>query len=244
LQLAGKALDLLAQLALHLEAGMPRQTLLDTLWPEQCGTQATVSLNSLVYNLQRRLRLTSREATPVIYANGSYHLNRDGGYTTDIARFDELISTGNRQAATDEHTAACLSFERAVALYRGDLSTGTDVYAVIERERLRANFLWGLVWLANHAYCSGDYAASLQHALRLLSIDPCREDAHRVIMRTHLRRGERAQALRQYRLCEYVLRREFDTAPEPQTIALYERIRIDPTSVSGQASPNGEGGSR
>jgi DNA-binding SARP family transcriptional activator len=64
-----------------------------------------------------------------------------------------------------------------------------------------------------------------------LSIDPCREDAHRVIMRTHLRRGERAQALRQYRLCEYVLRREFDTAPEPQTIALYERIRIDPTSV-------------
>jgi DNA-binding SARP family transcriptional activator len=50
-------------------------------------------------------------------------------------------------------------------------------------------------------------------------------------MRAYVRRGERAQALRQYRLCEHVLRREFDTAPEPLTTELFERIRASPAGV-------------
>jgi hypothetical protein len=50
-------------------------------------------------------------------------------------------------------------------------------------------------------------------------------------MRCHVRRGERAQALRQYRLCESVLRSEFETDPEPATKALFEQIRLDPDSV-------------
>ena len=228
---AGKAMALLSSLALHLESGVSRETLLDALWPEQETTQSTVSLNSLVYNIQRRVRHESRDATPVIYANGSYFLNQDAGYTTDIVRFDALISGGNRLAATGRDAEALASYERAVDLYRGDLSTGTDVYAVIERERLRANYLSVLGWLADHAYRSQDYGAALHHALRVLRCDPCREDAHRIVMRAHVRRGERAQALRQYRVCEQVLRREFDTAPEAPTSALFEVIRRDPASI-------------
>ena len=228
---AGKAMALLSSLALHLESGVPRETLLDALWPEQDTTQSAVSLNSLVYNIQRRVRHESRDATPVIYANGSYFLNRDAGYTTDIVRFDALISGGNRLAATGEDTEALASYERAVDLYRGDLCTGTDIFAVIERERLRANYLSVLGWLADHAYRSEDYGAALHHALRVLRCDPCREDAHRIVMRAHVRRGERAQALRQYRVCEHLLRREFDTAPEAPTTALFEVVRRDPASI-------------
>ena len=64
-----------------------------------------------------------------------------------------------------------------------------------------------------------------------LICDPCREDGYRLAMRAYVRRGERAQALRQYRLCEHVLRREFDTAPEPLTTELFERIRASPAGV-------------
>jgi hypothetical protein len=39
------------------------------------------------------------------------------------------------------------------------------------------------------------------------------------------------QALRQYRLCETVLRAEFDAAPELSTTALYDQLRQAPSSI-------------
>jgi DNA-binding SARP family transcriptional activator len=231
LLVAGKAMSLLSALALHLDAGMTREALLDTLWPDQESAQSIVSLNSLVYSLQRRLRADPHDASAVVYANGCYYLNAAAGYRTDIARFDALVDAGNRLAASGKEAAAACHYQRAVALYRGDLCTGTDVYVVIERERLRASFLTVLAWLADRAYREGDDVAALDHAVRLLACDPCREDAHRLVMRARMRRGERAQAMRQYRLCEHVLRREFDAEPEPLTTDLFDQIRNAPASV-------------
>ena len=67
--------------------------------------------------------------------------------------------------------------------------------------------------------------------MQLLACDPYREDAHRVLMRVHVQRGERAQALRQYRVCEQLLRQEFDAPPEAATTALFDRIRCDPETL-------------
>jgi hypothetical protein len=50
-------------------------------------------------------------------------------------------------------------------------------------------------------------------------------------MRCYVRRGERAQALRQFRICESVLRTEFNAPPEPATLALFERVRLTPAEV-------------
>jgi hypothetical protein len=50
-------------------------------------------------------------------------------------------------------------------------------------------------------------------------------------MRCHVRLGERAQALRQYRVCRQILEREFGALPEPSTQALFAQIRLDPGSV-------------
>jgi DNA-binding SARP family transcriptional activator len=67
--------------------------------------------------------------------------------------------------------------------------------------------------------------------MQLLLMDPCREDAHRMAMQCHVLRGERAQALRQYRVCERILRLEFDAAPEEATRALFDQVRLDPSSL-------------
>ncbi len=231
LLVAGKAMALLSVLALHLESGVPREMLLELLWPDQDAAQSTVSLNSLVYSLHRRLRVDDLDAPAVIHANGSYYLNRDAGFSTDIALFDLLISRGNWLATTGNAAEAAHYYQRALDLYRGDLCTGTDVFAVIERERLRASYLTVLARLAEHAYRADDFNTALELALRLLACDPCREDAHRMVMRAHVRRGERAQALRQYRLCEHALMREFEIEPEALTTELFDRVRLDPSSI-------------
>jgi DNA-binding SARP family transcriptional activator len=71
----------------------------------------------------------------------------------------------------------------------------------------------------------------LEHAQCLLVHDPCREDAHRLAMRCYVRRGERAQAVQQYRLCEQILRAELDARPEHATMALFDQVRLNPDSV-------------
>jgi DNA-binding SARP family transcriptional activator len=225
LLITGKAMTLLVELALRLDSGVPRDELLATLWPDQEMAHATVSLNSLVYSLQRRLRDRVHCETALTYANGSYHFNQTAGVTTDVSIFDAQVARGTRLAAAGETAAARRSFKLAVDLYRGDLCTSANVYAVIERERLRASFLTALAWLADRAYRDGNDAAALRYALRILGCEPCREDAHRIVMRVRVHQGERAQALRQYQICEEVLRREFDTVPEEATRELFERIR-------------------
>lgn len=225
---AGKALTLMSTLALHLETGVSRDALLETLWPEQGSDQSANSLHSLIYSLQRRLSRGGFEPAAVVYANGSYTLNREAGVSTDVARFDALVAEGNRLASLQHHAEANGRYEQAVTLYRGDLTVDKDVFAVIERERLRASFLTMLARLAERAYGEADYTAAAAHASRMLAYDPCREDAHRVVMRAHMRRGERAQALRQYRHCQDILQREFETAPEAATAELFELIRGNP----------------
>ena len=231
LPISGKAMTLLSTLALHRESGVPREALLDLLWPEQETAQATVSLNSLVYSLHRRLRDDRHGESAVVYAHGAYFLNVAAGYGTDIAHFDALVRAGDRLAAAGRPADAAVHYELAVDLYRGDLCNGADVYAIIERERLRAGYLTVLAWLADRAASAGEHTEALEHALRLLACEPCREDAHRLVMRAHVRRGERAQALRQYRLCEQVLRDEFDAVPEALTTELFDRIRSDSARI-------------
>ena len=65
----------------------------------------------------------------------------------------------------------------------------------------------------------------------MLAHDPCGEDAHRLVMPCHVRRGERAQALHHYGVYVDILRAAYATTPEPATVALFEQVRRDPGSV-------------
>jgi hypothetical protein len=52
-----------------------------------------------------------------------------------------------------------------------------------------------------------------------------------MVMRTYVRSGARAQALRQYQLCRLILQDEFDAVPEPATDRLFDLLRTDPGQV-------------
>lgn len=226
----GKTEALLCNLALGGESGVDREPLLDVLWPDTDGAHASQSLNSLVYSLHRQLGDAIGQQAPVVYEEGGYRLNMRAGIGIDFVWFAELVQHAGWQAGAGQHSAAVRSYLCAANLYRGDL-VGAQLQAVVERERLRAAYLNALARLADYSYGERDYAASLDYAFRLLVHDPCREDAHRLAMRSYVRQGERAQALRQYTLCRSVLRAEFDARPEPATTALFHQIRRDPANV-------------
>jgi DNA-binding SARP family transcriptional activator len=227
----GKAEVLLSYLALRHGRRVPREELLDVLWPEGDHARAKLSLNSLVYSLHRLLGDQLGGAAPVLCAGGYYRLQVEAGVCVDVACFDALVDAGDREAHAAGLPAGAQTYARAVRLYRGDLCTAMDMHAVVERQRLRNRYAILLARLADYYFGQRDYAACLDLATRLLVHDPCNEDAHRLVMRCYVRRGERTQALRQYQVCRDILQAEFGAAPELATTALFDQARLDPGSI-------------
>jgi DNA-binding SARP family transcriptional activator len=226
----GKTEALLCHLALRYASGIPRAVLLATLWPDSDAALAAEALRGRVKSLHT-LRAALGGATPVLQVDGGLRLNAAAGVSVDVARFDALAATGDQQARAGDTVAAAAAYQHAVQLYHGDLCVAPDLHAAVERERLRARYLSLLASLATYAYAARDDAACLAYAQRILAHDPCREDAHRLVMRCHVRRGERAQALHHYGVCVDILRAAYATTPEPATVALFEQVRRDPGSV-------------
>lgn len=70
----------------------------------------------------------------------------------------------------------------------------------------------------------GDAAAALPLAQELLATEPLSEDAHRLVMRLHYLRGDRAAAMLAFDRCEQLLKHEVGTAPSAETLALLATI--------------------
>jgi DNA-binding SARP family transcriptional activator len=227
----GKAESLLTSLALRREQGLQREALIGSLWPNIEADLANQSLRSLVYSIQRLIGPEIGGAPPVLRLGDQLRLNTGAGIGVDVDVFETLAAGGHQRVRADDPGQAESLYARAVALYAGDLCVGADVHALIERERLRALHQNVLARLADFHFQAHRYEESLARALELLSDEPCREDAHRLALRGYVRLGQRAQAMRQYRLCATILRAEFDTAPEPGTLALFEQLRLDSGAV-------------
>jgi DNA-binding SARP family transcriptional activator len=222
---------LLLSLALEERRGVPRDRLLSQVWPDGDVALAVQSLHSLVHSLNQLLGDGIHGALPVVHAGEIYRLNVEAGIAVDITTFDALARRGEQHWRAGDWSAASNCYTDAVALYRGDIHACSDDSAIVERERLRALYLVMLGRLADVARRDGDYSAALEYASRVLKYDAEREDAHRTLMYCYARLGQRVQALRQYQLCERLLRETFDAVPEPATRSLFDRLRLDPAAV-------------
>lgn len=227
----GKSEALLALLALQSGRRVAREQLVQALWPESDPALGLRSLNTLVYRLHKLLGPPLQGAAAILHEDGYYRLNMEAGIGVDVTCFNLLVTEGDQQLRARNTAAALAAYQRAARLYRDDLRLATGEYTVMERERLRARYLTLLAEVAELLYRAGDYHIALEYLWRLLTRDSYREDAHRLVMRCYVRRGERAAALHQYQVCAEVLRFEFDTAPEAATVALYEQIRRDPDQM-------------
>lgn len=219
----------LRRLALAGPPGVPREEMLGMLWPDADDAAGGRCFNTLVTEVRKLLRDADDDVQPLLNGDGCYRLNACSGVGTDVQQFDLLVDRGHQAVAAGAAAEALACYQQALELYRGDLYVGrgpwSEVDAFVEQERLRSRCLTVLGRSAELAIGVGDVRAAIAHARRLLSMDACSERGHRLVMHTYMLRGERAQCLRQYRVCAEAMRREFDTEPEPATAALYDLAR-------------------
>ena len=228
LRAAARTEQLLLSLALAQTRGVTRERLLSQVWPEADVSLPAQSLHSLLHTLHRMLGDAIGGATPVVHDGEMYRLNFEAGIAVDVTAFDGLARRGDQAWRAGLHSLACDHCRQAVGLYRGDLHAIGDESVLVERERLRGSYLLMLGRLADVARRDGDCVSAMEYASQVLKHDAGREDAHRVLMASYAQLGQRVQAMRQYQLCERILREAFEAIPEPATRALYDHLRLRP----------------
>ncbi len=65
---------------------------------------------------------------------------------------------------------------------------------------------------------------ALEYSQKLLDIDGCLEEAHRLAMRAYAAKGDRAGLVRQYERCQQALHDEVNAPPSPQTVQLFKNL--------------------
>ncbi len=220
-----RALPLLAWLVLHRRTIHQRDALAFAFWPDLDEEEARANLRRHLYAITKGL--PAHDGEPWFVADKkSVFWNAQAKMSCDV---DDL------EAAL----ASDASLDRVAAIYRGPLLFGLDEpWIDAERERLQRR-VEDVFARALEAESEANPELAIEHAVRLLAIDPWREDALRTMLRLRHRLGDRAGALREYRLFAERLRLELDVTPMPETVAVYDAVvrgEVPPAPVATHAA--------
>ncbi len=216
---------------------VPREQLVEALWPGSPPDQGRTRLKVTVYALRRELTRLGLPSDLVQTVGEGYRLRREALWV-DADVFEERVREGMALERKGLVAQALRSYREAEALYGGDFLAEEryEDWCSAERERLRELYLELMERLARRLAEQGDFAGAALACRKALVQEPCREALHRALMLYLWREGRRDEALAQYKKLEERLRRELGVAPLPETRALYERIRrnrphLDPGST-------------
>jgi predicted ATPase/DNA-binding SARP family transcriptional activator len=203
------AAALVKLLALRPGRRLPREQVIDALWPDL-----------LVEEAAPRLHKAAHFARTALGAPGSVVLSGDvvsllpaAEVSVDVDRFD-AAADGYRSGA------GAARADEAIALYRGALLPD-DLYepwTELDRDRLRLAYI-GLL-------------RDTERWAEIIEADPLDEGAHLRLAREHLGRGDGHAALRQLDLMAQVWRRELDAEPGEAARSL----RAEAADMSADAS--------
>ena len=217
--------ELLLYLLAHPE-GRTREQIGLAFWPDASPTQVKNNFHVMLHHVRKALS----RADLIAFERDRYRIAWELGVRFDARDFEELMRPAIRAlksprpiAATD----ALARVEEAMALYRGDFlaDEGAGDWHIEIRDRLRQLYSEGVLLLGARQFESGAYREAADAFRRAIAVDELHEEAHRRLMTSLARAGERSEALRQYDRLARTLRADLEAEPEAETRALYDRLR-------------------
>ncbi|MCI0395938.1 MAG: bacterial transcriptional activator domain-containing protein [Chloroflexi bacterium] len=205
-----------------------KERIMDDLWPaldpDKADRDFKVALNALNTALQPD-RPSRTLSVYVARQGASYGLNGEAPIRLDVTEFEDGLAAGSRAEGNDR-PGAIAHYQEALKLYQGEYLPDTiyEDWASAERERLAALYLSGATRLARLLLEEGSIVEMLMWCQRVIALDPCWEEAYRLLMRGHMANGNRPLAMRVYRQCRAALAEELGIEPMAETIRLYEQV--------------------
>jgi TolB-like protein/DNA-binding SARP family transcriptional activator len=213
-------LALLALLATSRARPQSRDKLVGWLWPERDVERARNLLNQSVHALRREIGEAG-----IISVQDELRLD-PAAIACDVVAFEDA--------------SAARDFERAIGLYTGPFLDGFHLpgaaefehWADGERDRLRRSYARCLESFAEAAEERGEWSSAVERWRDLLSEEPYNGHVTLRLMKALEEAGDRAGALQQARLHTLLLQQEFEAEPDPDVVALADRLRTAPANAA------------
>lgn len=198
-----------------------REQIIDVLWPGVDEVSALNSFGKALHAARHALEpeLPRRKDSAYLrLTDGRLILNTEH-VVVDADWFERLADDAMRRGDIG-------AYEAALAAYGGELlpEDRYEGWCSERRSILVESHVRLLLGMAEALERRGAYNDAADRLRDVLRQDPAREAVHRQLMRLYTRMGTPNQAVRQFRRCEDVLRRELDLAPQPETVSLYDDI--------------------
>ena len=231
----GRQRALLGLLLVHANEVMPRDRIVDELWPDSEPAAATRSLHVYVSSLRKALG-----------AGAAVLVTRPPGYALeappeaiDARRFERLAADG-RAALADgdaEQAAACL--RTALGLWRGDVlaDIADERFAALEAARLADLRLAALEDLLAAELALGRHEHALPQLETLVAAEPLRERLRAQLMLALYRSGRQAEALEVYRQTRRLLVEELGIEPGIELRRLEQAILAQSPEIAPPPKP-------
>jgi DNA-binding SARP family transcriptional activator/Tfp pilus assembly protein PilF len=221
-----RARDILCFIASRRHRRASKDSIIDTFWGEADFEAVEKNFHPTVSHVRKALNSNqSLKQNFLLYRDGDYQLNPDFSYFIDTEEFDRLVGEGEAARRAGQAELYVESYEKALALYRGDfMQSAYDEWVDEHRSYYREQYLRILESLAAAAEKSQEWPRALDLAQQILRDDPFREDIHCTIMRAHAAMGNRVAVKEQYESLRKLMRDELGVEPVAETQKIYRAL--------------------
>lgn len=200
----------------------PRETLATMFWDDSPQQRSLANLSVLLTSLRKQL------APFLLSSRHEVQLNPEAEIWLDTA-----VLTNALQQQTELTRSTAAAAAQAIALYRGPFLSGFHIpqasdfseWVLLEQERLQQLAIVGMDQLVTFYQQRAQFTEGIALCMKLINLDPLREESHRQMIQLYALSGERNAALEQYQTCATILEDELGVEPDEETTALVEAVR-------------------
>lgn len=236
-----KARLLFGMLATRCGKDVPRDHLLEYLWPEMEEDQALNNLYVVWSSMKHALtpNLGRGQACPYVEHRGGVCRAIAGRVTTDLDEFERHRAAAAKARTLGRGETELAALLSAAELYTGELLPGEvyDDWFASLRERCRHDFEDTTLRAATLLDERGDAATGLSLLRRALQQDPWREDLYQATLRLQIAASQRSAAIETYFACRTRLVEDLGIDPSKETTRLYEQVLC----MEENSGPDGTG---
>jgi len=219
---------LLKAIVTHGARRVPKDQLIEALWPEAEPRSGENNFKITLYRLRKALEPemdNSFGSSYIHLRSGLINLDEDL-CRTDLDEFLSFYRRGEESERKGNVEAALILYNNAIDIYKGDFLP-EELYTSwidLKREELRRLYISLLNKTADIQEKRGTSRAAIDCYKKIIEIDPLSEQAYQKLMILYSNKRMKTEVIRIYKECQKALREELDTSPEALTTSIYNKV--------------------
>ncbi len=213
-----KTAELFAYFIVHDGQEVPKDQILECLWPELGIGQATTYMHTTIYKLKSTLN-KAKIKFEFIYAESCYRMKLFDVFL-DLKQFDALLHAKDIVNETNLKW-----YESKLSLYNGHLFGDKDYpWSTIVRENYLTHFVEVSNRVAQYYIKNIQYKMAKIHLLNILRLSNLDEETHLALLQVYYLSGERIAFIRHYKAMLQLFKEDLGLGPSLPVKQLYEQF--------------------